>query len=244
MAFDIGLRHTRRMDVNYFLHERADFIRQLYDTATAPMVETKRRIDAKEAPFDNPPYCEDGQPAFLDEWLQADAQIEVLGRTGVSMLSEALKQFFVNWEKRTLIGDRPCQKECRKAFEGGFLAGYRVCFTDAFGLDWATCPANLDVVEQVVLARNRAQHGDLILNHIEHDDATRSKFPRPFFMRPDEPTFDDGDPTSFMYPMLHINRETLFHAIAEVEQLCSWLQEGIGHWEDKRWADLNSSAPR
>lgn len=232
------------MDVNYFLHERAEFIRHLYDTATAPMVETKRRIDGKESPFDNPPCSENGEPPYLDEWLQADAQIEVIGRTGVSMLSEALRQFFVNWERRALVGDRPCLKACRKAFDDGFLAGYRACFADAFGLDWTACPADLAVVEQVVLARNRAQHADLVLDHIAHDDTTRSKFPRPFFMRPDEPTFDDGDPNSFMFPTLHINRETLFHAIAEVERLCSWLQEGIGQWEDKRWADLNSSAPR
>jgi hypothetical protein len=230
------------MDVNYFLHQRADFIRHLYDTATAPMVETKRRIEAKETPFDNPPYSEDGEPAFLDEWLQADAQIEVLGRAGVSLLSEALKQFFVNWERRILRGDKPCSKACRKAFEDGFLAGYRACFADAFGIDWATCPADLSVVEQVVLARNRAQHNDLVLDHIQHDDATRSKFPRPFFMRLDEPTFDDGDPSSFMNPTLHINRETLFEAIAHVEQLGTWLQEHIQSWEDKRWADLNSPA--
>ena len=230
------------MDVNYFLHQRADFIRHLYDTATAPMFETKRRIEANEAPFDEPPYSEDGEPAFLDEWLQADAQVEVLGRASVSLLSEALKQYFVNWERRTLKGDRPCSKACRKAFEGGFFSGYRACFADAFGIDWSTCPADLVVVEQVVLARNRAQHNDLVLDHIQHDDATRSKFPRPFFMRPDEPTFDQGDTSSFMSPTLHINRETLFEAIAQVEQLCAWLQMHVEAWEDNRWADSSSSA--
>ena len=124
------------------------------------MVETKGRIESNQAPFDDPPYSENGEPAFLDEWLQADAQIEVIGRAGASLLSEALKQFFVNLERRTLQGDRPCSKACRNAFEDGFLAGYRACFADAFGIDWAECPADLAVVEQVILARNRAQHND------------------------------------------------------------------------------------
>ena len=46
---------------------------------------------------------------------------------------------------------------------------------------------------------------------------THSKHSRPFFMRPDELTFDDGNPKSFMSPSLHINRELLFEAIEQVE---------------------------
>lgn len=222
------------MDLNYFLHQRAEFIRNLYETATAPMFDTKRRIESNEAPFDSPPYSEDGEPAFLNEWLQADVQIEVIGRASVSLLSEALKQFFVNLERCTLPGNRPCSKASRKAFEDGFLAGYRACFADAFGIDWAACPADLAVVEQVILARNRAQHNDLVLDHIQLDDATRSKFPRPFFMRPDESTLDNCGPSIFMNPTLHINRETLLEAIANVERLSAWLQESIEAWEGKR----------
>ena len=218
------------MDVLYFLKERTELIRHFYDTASAPMVETKRRIEAGDAPFDNPPFDDSGEPAYLSEWLRADVELELVGRAAVSMLSEALKQFFVNWERRTLAGDRPCHKKKPKDFENGFVAGYASCFADAFGLDWAACPARLDVVEQVVLARNLSQHSDLVLDHVEHDRKTRSKYSRPFFMRPCELTFDDGNLNSFMSPSLHVNRELLFEAIDQVEVLCSWVQDGIDAW--------------
>jgi hypothetical protein len=218
------------MDVFYFLKERTELIRHFYDAASAPMLEVKRSIEAGEAPFDNPPYDDSGEPAYLSEWLRADVELELVGRAAVSMVSEALKQFFVNWERRMLAGDRPCQKKAPREFAGGFLAGYVACFGEAFALDWATCPARLDIVEQVVLARNLSQHGDLVLDHIEHDEKTRSKYQRPFFMRPDELTFDDNNPNSFISPSLHIARTSLLEAITQVEQLCAWIQERIEAW--------------
>ena len=215
------------MDVLYFLKERTGLIRHFYDAASAPMVETKRRIEAGEAPFHDPPFDDSGEPAYLSEWLRADVELELVGRAAVSMLSEALKQFFVNWERRTLAGDRPCQKAKPREFAGGFVAGYASCFGDAFGLDWTASPARLDVVEQVVLARNLSQHSDLVLDHVEHDSRTRSKYGRPFFIRPDELTFDDDNPNSFMSPSLHTNRELLLEAIEQVEVLCTWVQDKI-----------------
>lgn len=73
------------MDVQYFLSRRIDFIRQYYATASAPYVERKRKIEAEEEPF-VPPYSEDGEPAFLKEWLEADESLHVLGYSCISML--------------------------------------------------------------------------------------------------------------------------------------------------------------
>ena len=41
--------------------------------------------------------------------------------------------------------------------EEGFLNGYLACF--GAGRDLGVCPANLAIIEQIVLARNRVQHG-------------------------------------------------------------------------------------
>jgi hypothetical protein len=221
-------RDTSSMDVNYFRRQRTQFIRHFYDAASAPMIETKRCIDSNLPPFDDPPYDESGEPAYLEEWLRADAEIEVVGRTAVSLLSESLKQFFATTERESLQGIRPCQQAFPAVFsKQGFVAGYLACFGDTFNIDWSQCPADLAVIEQVVLARNDSQHqGDLVLTHIEHSPRTRERFPRPFFMRPDEPAFDDN-PHSFMSPSIHVNRGTLIHAVAEVEQFCEWLLERI-----------------
>lgn len=213
------------MDVHFFLKQRTTLIRHFYDTASGPFVETKRRIQNALPPFDDPPYDESGEPAFLSEWLQADVEHELVGRAAVSMLSEALKQFFVTWERRTWT-EPPCAKGCKKAFESGFIAGYVECFTQGLELDWSTCPADLDVLKQVVLARNRAQHSDLVLDHLTHDEKSLQAYPRPFFVRPEDEGMDRAA-TSFLSPAIHISREKLLDAIDHAEQLAFWLQQKL-----------------
>ncbi|WP_431260980.1 hypothetical protein ACQ86G_13250 [Roseateles chitinivorans] len=232
------------MDVYYFLQQRTEFIKHFYDTATTPMFETKRLIEASDVPYNDPPFDDSGEPAYLEEWLRADVEIEVVGRAAVSMLSESIKHFFVTWERRLWAGDRPCQKELPKVFKSeGFVSGYRACFQEALGIDFSAAPADLGIIEQVVLARNDSQHhGDLLRSHVEHSDATRAKYPRPFFMRPDELEPDDS-PGNFMNPSLHINRESLFEAIHQLELFCSWLQAQIEEaWMRKRRESRQSAS--
>jgi len=71
------------MDVLYFLKERTDLIRHFYDSASAPMVETKRRIEAGEAPFNDPPFDDSGEPInatdqwqFECKWISIHAETE------------------------------------------------------------------------------------------------------------------------------------------------------------------------
>ena len=55
------------MDVSYFFKERTQFLQYLYNSAAAPFRETIRKTNAEEAPFDSPPYREDGEPPYLHE---------------------------------------------------------------------------------------------------------------------------------------------------------------------------------
>lgn len=213
------------MDVYYFFKQRTDLIRHFYDAASAPFVETKRCIENALLPFNDPPYDESGEPAFLSEWLQADVEHELVGRAAVSMLSDALKQFFVTWERRTWA-EPQCAKCFKKAFESGFIAGYVECFAEGFQLDWSACPADLNVLKQVVLARNRAQHSDLVLDHLSHDEKSLQAYPRPFFIRPEDEA-QDPSASTFLSPTIHISREKVLEAIDHAEQLASWLQQKI-----------------
>lgn len=222
------------MDVYFFFKQRTDLIRHFYDAASAPFVETKRCIDEGIPPFDNPPYDESGEPAFLVEWLQADVERELVGRTAVSMLSEALKQFFVTSERLTWT-EKPCAKSFKKAFESGFITGYAACFAEAFDVDWSACPADMDVLKQVVLARNRAQHSDLAMDHLSHDKKALQVYPRSFFVRPEDEELDP-DSTRFLSPTIHISREKLFEAIEHAERLASWLQQRIEEHRHTQWA--------
>lgn len=217
------------MDVLYFLKERTKFIRGYYENGCLPFSETIRKVEAGEQPFE-PPYSEDGEPPFLNEWSDASAGLEVLGRTCLSMLSESLKLYFKTWEAN-LWRDRQCQKCFRKSFGDGFLAGYQACFAEALKIDWSECPADFSILEQVTLARNRAQHPECITTMgLTHDDDTQRKFPQPFFMHKREKDLladaeNPGGP--WFAPTLHVSRENLFMAIDQVERLAEWLEQRL-----------------
>ncbi len=63
------------MDIGYFFNKRIEFIRQFYNTASAPYIERKRKIEAEEEPF-IPPYSEDGEPPFIDEWIEGKSHFK------------------------------------------------------------------------------------------------------------------------------------------------------------------------
>ncbi|MBB4518248.1 hypothetical protein GGD68_007054 [Paraburkholderia fungorum] len=102
------------MDVGWFLKQRIGFIRQLYRDSTAPVVERMRLIEAEEPPFE-PPYSEDGEPAFLTEWIEGSDSVQVLGHTCVSILAGALHAYFETWERSAGIEIDP---KVRKGLPG------------------------------------------------------------------------------------------------------------------------------
>lgn len=210
------------MDVNFFLKERTRFIRDFYNQGVAPFCDVQNRIESKAAPFDNPPYSEDGEPAFLTEWLDAETGADLLSQTCVSLLSDTLKLYFSTLQAE--IGFAFDQGD--KAFKRGFVAAYREALGDIFETDWSDCPVRFAVIEQVVLARNLSQHGGHLTSfHRSHDASTLRQHPQPFFASPEEAQAweDSGGQNSFLTPSVKITRERLFEAIAEVETLGDWL---------------------
>ena len=148
------------MDVGYFLRDRITFIRQFFDAASRPFLERKRKIEAGEDPF-VPPYSEDGEPPFLDEWIEADESLQVLGYACISMLAVALHLYLKTWE--TELG-APVGDSFNPEFKKGWLHGYKAYFAARFGIDFAKAPADLVMLKGLVLARNRIQHPDDIVS--------------------------------------------------------------------------------
>lgn len=105
------------MDVLYYLRKRTHFIWYFYQNSAAPFLEIKRKIEAEEAPFeirlcvdmgepalfDSPPYVESREPAFLEEWIEADEAVAVLGRCCLTMVSSSLRLYFRTWEKEIRV---------------------------------------------------------------------------------------------------------------------------------------------
>lgn len=213
------------LDVEYFLTERTKFIRAFFEEAVAPFEERKRLIEEEEPPYE-PPYSEDGEPAFLTEWLDSDAGIELIGRTCVSMLSDSLKLYFAEWESQLGIH---CQDQCKNKFKKhGFLQGYRTCFQNFMGIDWREGPFDLDIVEQIILARNDAQHPKEITSlSVLHTGALKVTRRSIFFARQSELELMPERNSlgwSIMRPSIHVTKSSLFKAIEHVENLVNWLE--------------------
>ncbi|MRX37239.1 hypothetical protein [Aminobacter sp. MDW-2] len=215
------------MEVNEFLKLRTAFIRRHYETATGPFREVIRKIEAEEDPYE-PPYSEDAEPAFLEEWMEAKTSLEVVGATCVSMLSEALKLYFKTWEREL---DIECQIALKTEFKKGFVNGYKSCFGHLLKTDWSDCPADWDVIEQIALARNDAQHAKQIHDiGLEHSPTIREKYPMPFFLSDVEKRMIEMDQTldpHWFGLSLVVTAETLDEATRQVETLAAWMEKPL-----------------
>jgi hypothetical protein len=203
-----------------------DFVRTHYDVCVAAFEERKRRIEAGEDPFDNPPYSEDGEPAFLEEWLDAQTSIELIGLSCISLLSDALKLYFNLLQHREIRFSFD-EAETKRLKKEGFVPVYRDALGEIFDTDWQESGVKFAIIEQVVLARNRGQHGTELTSFLlTHDDKTIEKHPHPFFLRADEAAAlsDAGvEVGGLLNPTLAVEREQLFAAIGEVGRLSDWI---------------------
>lgn len=107
-------------------------------------------------------------------------------------------------------------------------------------ISWDDCPADLDLLEQVTLARNRSQHPDKINTmDVHHTGEDRQKHPRPFFISESERLMldnpDMADNPWMDMLSVHLSRDTLFSAIKQVEMLAEWLEEYLqaARWRKK-----------
>jgi len=66
-----------------------------------------------------PPYSEDAEPPFLEEWIEADDSLHVLAYSCVSMLAAALHLYLETWVSESHI---PVDETLKKSFKK--LAGF------------------------------------------------------------------------------------------------------------------------
>jgi hypothetical protein len=222
------------MDYLAFTKVRTHFLRYFYSDAAKPFVETRRKIDAEEPPFE-PPYSEDSEPAFLSEWLDADDALALLGQCVASLLSDRLKLYLEYWvrELRRHAGDQqlaavgigvPTDPAYKSAFKDGWLTGYRA-YCEKLGVRWSESGADLDLLEQLALTRNTAQHPtDITSVRVRQTEMDAERFPQGVFAdRLDVAANDGMKGIRFMWPpRVEITAENLAQAF-EVERFCEWL---------------------
>ncbi|WP_395667836.1 hypothetical protein [Rhodoferax sp.] len=218
------------MDVRFFLTQRIAFIRQLYAVASAPYVERKQKIETGEDPFMSP-YSEDGEPPFLEEWLEADESLHVLAYSCISMLAASLHLYLKAWERES---GHPVDESLKKSEfkKNGWLRGYIVHFSSRLSIDFDVVPANLQMLSEVVLARNRIEHpASIISRRAQYADADLEKIHHPFFVDEREAVLladsDECEKSWLMPPTLHVTAEKLLVALAEAERFVEWFEVEI-----------------
>ena len=227
-TFPIRFSWETAVDVLLFLEERTQFLRQFFAMAAEPFVERKRKIEQEEEPF-VPPYSEDSEPAFITEWLEADDSLHVLAYSCVSMLAGSLHLYFESWVDQSGV---PVDKERhKKAFKLGKFAGYKEHFVEQFGIDFDSCPADLNLLEEIILARNVVQHPPSIAsNRTRYADSDFQKLRKPFFLDERETKLLSDhaeDLPRYLLPTVHVSKDQLFVAINETEKFARWFEGQI-----------------
>lgn len=210
------------MDIVSHLKERTNFFRFFYENGTQPFRDIMRKIEDENFQFD-PEHCDDGGEELSDhEYAQAWYGVEMIGVATLCMLSDSLKIFFSTLAK-TLDIDR-----VKVDWSGGFVNGYRKIFGNLINEDWSSCPANIGVIEQIVMARNDAQHGRDLRDILPiHNSNTRIRYSNPFFINDVDSIIINTEFLEGLARMdlqISVTKERLFAAIDQVEILAEWMQ--------------------
>ena len=218
------------MDIEFFLKERTKFIKYYYENGVIPFESTMELIEKGVEPY-VPPYSEDPEPPFLSEWLDAQTALDTVGHTAISMLSSSVQLFLKEWLRQV-------ESWSSVKIEVNFKknGGLRQCseIFQELRMTPKQCPADIDLIEQVLLARNRVQHPEEITSfRVSHNENDLRRYPKPFFARESEyQYFSDKDDSSWLIPpAVTVTKEMVLEAINQVELLCSWLDGE--YWECK-----------
>jgi hypothetical protein len=210
----------RGYDAGWFLKDRTRLIKLTYEVSVAAHERIRRFIEDGEKPFHNPPYSENGEPPFLEEWADMHSAIHPLGLQAISTLSDSLKVYL-----NTLAEDLPYKVLRKKG--ANFVELHKEPLGMALKTNWLDCPVDWAILEQVALARNVAQHTQQLHTFRDkHDPKTLNKFADPFFIG-DWQHYTDSERRFFKSPTLEVERHKLLAAIDEVNKLADWISERI-----------------
>ena len=107
-----------------------------------------------------------------------------------------------------------------------------VHFSSRLSIDFNLVPANLQMLSEVVLARNRIEHPTSITSRrTQYADADHEKMRPPFFVDEREAVLlvdsDEGEKSWLMPPTLHVTAEKLLAALTEIERFVDWFEVEI-----------------
>ena len=225
------------MDLAHFLNQRLDFVEYFHATTTASYEEVLRKIEAGEPPYvdeRNPEYAD--EPPFLDEWQRADAAMTITGAACLDLLQSTFHAYLDEYMEQ--IGNKHVIPQLKTLGQKGWFGNYRAFFEKYLEIQWEASGADLNLLEQVILARNDFTHNTDLLSLNSFQTAFHSeKYPDSAFAdsRWKNMSFR-RDRTPLIVPS-----ETLKRSIQELRKLCDYLDheryELPRRWRTKRKAE-------
>lgn len=211
------------MDVSYFLGKRLDYIEYYFQTCTDTFLGEMSAIENGAPPYDDPPYSEGPEPAYLEEWLRANDALETLGRSCISMLAKLATQYVDYLFKRQIgitFDTEAFKKEVKKS---GIAPFYRDALLEIYP-SLETANIDFDVIEAVILIRNRDQHEDEFLGNGIKVNTKMTEKPGvlKFVSLQDLSTFQETQ-SSWCLPHITVNRESFSRAVNSIRDLAVWL---------------------
>jgi hypothetical protein len=213
------------MDLLYFLETRLRFVEQLYDSTLAPFEETKRKIDKGEAPYvdkRDPEYAE--EPAFLEEWQQADDSVVVIGHWCLCMVQASLAAYLQEcigprgsywWDPEQLSAELGKKKQKERSW----FQCYQLLFLEDLGIDWNKGPISVTELEQLNLTRNDIVHNmDVFSTSVARVERHAKLYPTGLFT--------DKLGSGLGMERIKVDKTKLQQAISLVHGFCTWL-DGI-----------------
>jgi hypothetical protein len=218
----LGWNHSREIAMQRLkvFQNKLQFISWFFGLATAPFIGIKRKIENGDHPYNLSAWSEESSaPPFATEWLEADQAIQLQGQLCLNLLQRSLMEYLD--ETVRLSSFEPPQKK------NNWFKSFKKWFLDA-GVDWNASGADLSLIEELTLARNRIQHGSDFDSHSllkQQDEDYRARFPDALFQDDYEAqVFSDFGP---QLRHLELTKDKLNTAIEEMMRFTNFIEEHL-----------------
>lgn len=202
------------------LDDKLRFISWFFGLTTAPFVGIKRKIQNGDHPYKPSAWSEESsEPPFVMEWLDANQAIQLQGQLCLNLLQRSFVEYLDGTVK--LGSSEPPKKK------NNWLENHKKWFLDA-GVDWNASGADLSLIEELTLARNRIQHGSRGDSHSlikQQDEDYHTRFPNALFQ-------DDFEARIFCnfgphLRHLELTKDKLNKAIDEIMKLANFIEDNL-----------------
>jgi len=205
------------MDILAGLKDKLRFIERHYETASFPFREIRRKINASEEPFEPPPFdpenC-DGEPPFLEEYLEATESLNIEGQAALKLVQSALRKYLSSFVEMYGIPIKATGKN--------WIERYKKHFLETYSIDFDKAPVPLEQLEEVNFARNDLEHGEEPFGMSRRQSEEHAaRFPGGLFVDELEKEVFQSD--SSWPGQIVVTETNLEEAIRRVEQFCEFV---------------------